>query len=137
MTPDEWILLPGGTYVGSSSATIWAALTGKKMPFGWHPDVPLDPDDFRRCHQLLMLIPGWRARIAEVATRFPEWAPFVEAWDELERLYLEAMHPENASEKKKWDPLYDRMCAIRDVRRGDGPTLEVRFVYPTKEEKTR
>lgn len=115
MTPDEWILMPGGTYVGVSSATIWTALTGKKhMPFGWHPDVPADPDDFYRCHKLLTLVDGWRSRLDEVVARFPKWKPFVDAWDELEAMYLEAL---SAVGDDKWMPLYDRMCDIRGVQR--------------------
>jgi len=52
--------------------------------------IPLDPSDFGRCHRLLHAIPGWRARIGEMRT-VPGWAPLVDAWDELEALYLDEL----------------------------------------------
>ena len=36
--------------------------------------------------------PEWRVRMVEVAQRFPAWAPLVEHWDELTRMF-EAKDP--------------------------------------------
>lgn len=72
--------------VGSSSLTIWGAITGGHIPRGevcW----PLDPDDFRRCHLLLALIPEWHAELGKVTAKFPWFAPFEQRWPEFERLY--------------------------------------------------
>ena len=72
---------------GISSRTIIRALA--------HPylhgvsDVPYDPSDFRRCLRLLAVMPEWRARLPEVAAKYPTWAGLVEHWDELEALYEE------------------------------------------------
>lgn len=108
MTPEEWII-KGRT--GISSKTIWAALMGVvKTPtacrFGEF-DIPYDPSDFLRCHNMLQAIPGWRERLPEVAAIFPKWAPFVEAWPELERLYEKEQHRDTAP------LLYDKMQEVR------------------------
>ncbi len=70
--------------VGTSSEAIYSAFVN------WRPnhfDVPHDPDDFRRCKQLLDLIPEWRTKLGLVAAIYPWWQPFVGAWAELEQLY--------------------------------------------------
>jgi hypothetical protein len=73
--------------VGSSSDTIQRAFTGRGPEL--LPTIPHDPDDFRRCKQLLDLIPEWRTDLARVAKIYPWWEPFVDAWPDLERLYAE------------------------------------------------
>ena len=50
-------------------------------------NVPLDPGDFGRCHRLLKDFPEWRARLQEVADRFPSWQPLVDNWPRMEELY--------------------------------------------------
>lgn len=82
-------------------------MTGRPMPFGRRPDIPYDPEDFGRCHRLLFAFPEWRARLPEVAARYPEWVPFVAAWDELAALYVEG-------EGGQAPKLYRRMREIRD-----------------------
>ena len=84
---------------GISSLTIWASLVPQAMlaetirtkgipVVGRHP---LDPSDFGRCYRLLNVMPGWRERLPEVAEKFHNWRPFVEAWDELTALYEEEL----------------------------------------------
>jgi hypothetical protein len=115
VTADEWIVLPRGTFVGVSSATIWSALTGRPMPFGWHPDIPYDPDDFSRCFKLLNLIPQWRSQLDEVARQYPAWRPFVAAWDDLEGLYVEGdALPYGGMPHQR---LYEKILEIRGVDR--------------------
>lgn len=109
-----WLLL-GRT--GISSKTIVYALTGINiesfikrgvsiMIFDQPRfDVPWDPSDFRRCHLLLELFPEWRARLPEVAEKFPKWKPLVDAWDELESLYAEEITRKDGTAPK----LYARM----------------------------
>lgn len=70
--------------VGISSETIWAAFTGSK---GRHEDIPYDPDDYSRCRKLFDLIPEWRANIGRLSEVYPWYAPFVERWDEMDRLW--------------------------------------------------
>lgn len=84
--PDEWL---ESWDTGVSSLTIFGVLAGRSMPD--RPDAPHDPDDFGRCYRLLRVAPGWRERLGEVARRFPVWAPLVQNWDELTRLYEEEL----------------------------------------------
>lgn len=74
---------------GTSSETIYSAFTGTGRYALRFPAVPRDPDDFRRCKQLLDLLPEWRANLGKVSARYPFFAPMIEKWDEIERLYLE------------------------------------------------
>lgn len=75
---------------GTSSKTISHVLAGRPRAMGLgafcphgRPSIPHDPDDLRRCVQLLDLIPEWVVRLPEVAERYPEWAPLVTSWPEL------------------------------------------------------
>lgn len=71
---------------GVSSETIWHVMTGETVR---SHGIPWDPSDFGRCYRLLKVMPSWRGRMPEVADRFPEWRPLVDAWDELTALYEE------------------------------------------------
>lgn len=82
----EW-LTSGDT--GVSSETIFRVMTGRKPRPGHWDGTPLDSDDFGRCFRLLERFPEWRARMGEVATRFPNWSGLVSEWPELERLWRE------------------------------------------------
>lgn len=92
---------------GVSSETIFAAFTASRPR---RADIPYDPDDFRRCRQLLVLIPEWRADLSPLTRAYPWYKPFVDAWDEMDRLY------DLAPEK-----LYDLMKRLetesREIRR--------------------
>ena len=87
MTPHQWII-EGDT--GVSSKTIWAVMMGvvtEERKCGARDyDTPHDPDDFKRCHKLIVLIPGWRNRLSEVAAIFPKWIPFIREWLKLEAM---------------------------------------------------
>ncbi len=94
---------------GISSKTIWSVLMPHKInEWYWHPDVPQDPSDFGRCYRLLKVMPAWRERLPEVAAVYPEWKPFVDAWDELTELY-EKEFPTGVAGK-----LYERMQKLRN-----------------------
>ena len=82
MTPEQWYR-SGDT--GVSSETIWHVMTGYPVKsYGY----PIDVSDFGRCHRMLRAFPEWRARMNEVADRFPrEWTLLVKHWDELTALY--------------------------------------------------
>jgi hypothetical protein len=96
---------------GISSLTIWSVMTGRPVRQSYfYPDVPQDPDDFGRCYRLLAVMPSWRERLPEVAAKYPEWRPLVDAWDELTALY-------EASDRAGWKPphvMYKRMRALID-----------------------
>lgn len=72
---------------GISSETIYYVMTGIPVGGGRFCN-PWDPSDFRRCHLLLECYPEWRARLPEVAERFPEWAGLVTEWDRLTELLI-------------------------------------------------
>ena len=69
---------------GVSSQTIYHVFTGGYVS---RKDVPYDPDDFRRCRLLLDLMPEWRRDLGKLSSALPWYAPFVENWDEMDRLY--------------------------------------------------
>lgn len=103
--PVAW-LTNGDT--GISSETIWSVLMNRRIAKPhWHADVPHDPADFGRCYRLLKVMPSWRARLPEVAEKYPKWAPLVAAWDELTALYEEE-EPSGMAPK-----LYARMKELR------------------------
>ncbi len=94
---------------GISSLTIFEVLSGHEVFDLKHRDIPYDPADFGRCYRLLQAAPRWRKRLPEVAARHPRWAPFVECWDEMERLYLEELPSKNCPK------LYALMRRLRGV----------------------
>lgn len=119
MTPTDW-LLSGDT--GISSETICAVMVGATAR---RVDIPYDTDDFGRCYRLLTLFPEWRARLPEVAKRFPKWGPMVMAWDELTSLYERLCDPDGrytwASNKEAAKTINERMRALADdCRIADG-----------------
>lgn len=103
--------------VGISSSTI-ANSFQRTVPIpGGHPNVPQDPVDFKRCCDLLTLIPEWLAKLAVVSSVYPFWQPFVAAWAELAELWEEES-PSGACPK-----LYARMQELVQasdaIRRSD------------------
>ena len=100
----RWLL---GEHTGVSSKTIAAVMLGLKI--GW-PGEPADPGDFGRCHSLLLEFPEWRARLGEVAARYPRWKGLVANWGELERMYEGVM-----SGTVKWLTMSERMDELRRV----------------------
>jgi hypothetical protein len=110
-TPEQWL---NGPDTGLSSLTIYgvmhneSAARAAQAGFG-AGQTPSDGDDFGRCYRLVALFPSWRARMGEVAARYPQWGPFVQAWDELSALYEQ---PGGS------DALYRRMREIDKGLRG-------------------
>lgn len=108
-----WIV---GRDTGISSKTIWSVMMDA-VPTNPHPfdfDIPHDPDDFGRCYRLLETIPEWRARLREVAARFPAWSGLVDNWSELEEMFLDVVGPTG----KDWNleasrRMYERMRELR------------------------
>lgn len=68
---------------GISSEAIVSHLTGLPVGRNWGSDYPADPDDFRRCQALLERVPLARLMLPLMATRSPEWARLVAAWDDI------------------------------------------------------
>lgn len=74
---------------GSSSNAIVSHLTGSEVgrDYGF-PDHPYDPGDLNRCVKLIEQYPVIRLTFNYMASRSPEWAALVGAWEELTALLL-------------------------------------------------
>jgi len=105
MTPGEWA---AGRDTGTSSFTIFAAITGQPSPHGRF-DVPHDPQDFGRCYRLLKLFPQWRHGLFQTVAKCAAWKPFVDVWDELTSMYEAALRSHEAGNKDAGVELYDRI----------------------------
>jgi hypothetical protein len=107
MRANMWIVGPD---TGTSSETIWAVLQGVTPH---RPSPPSDPSDFGRCYRLLKLIPEWRARLSEVADKYPTWSGLVAHWDELTALYEDELVNGPMERGTRMAPkTYDRMKAL-------------------------
>jgi hypothetical protein len=69
-----WIV---GNETGISSKNIWKHMIGAGKPCGFSP---ADPSDFGRCARLLVIMPEWRDRIAEMAKYGERWAAITKQW---------------------------------------------------------
>lgn len=86
-TAEQWL---AGWDTGLSSLTIWHFMhRGIVM----RPTIPYDVADFGRCYRLLLLFPEWRQRLDKMGETIPMWKPFVAAWPEMERLFIEGEAP--------------------------------------------
>lgn len=96
---------------GISSLTMCAVL-GDRGCMPSRPGAPSDPSDFGRCYRLLRLLRSgkeYMLDLHELSKQFPEWAPIIEAWPELEALYEEELkRPDGLMSK-----LYARMQELR------------------------
>lgn len=110
--PMEWIVAGDD---GVSSRTIWAVMKGVSLDV-MRTDTPHDPPDFGRCYRLLEIMPEWRARLDKVAQKSSRWRPFVEHWEELEKMY-EACLDEQRKYQGSTDAshaMYERMKELSD-----------------------
>jgi hypothetical protein len=87
---------------GASSETIFCGCSGR----GLHrADYPYDPDDYRRCHRLLEIVPEWRGELARVTARWPWFKPFEDRWPEFERLWAEESNNPSGMAPKLYEAL--------------------------------
>jgi len=56
---------------------------------------PCDPDDFKRCHYLLEMVPEFRERLDELKIISPVWSNLVDNWDALTILLKEQLAGKN------------------------------------------
>ena len=101
---------------GLSSEAIVQRLTGIKVNTGRHEGAvehPHDPSDFRRCVELLKVVPLARTYLPLMADVSPQWARIVADWDDLERLLAEeSQRPDGRAPR-----LYHRLKQLeRDAR---------------------
>lgn len=111
----QWV---AGGDTGISSMAIWTHMMGgdpSRSEWAVFGNYPSDPGDFGRCYRLLRLMPGWRARIGEMARYGSVWAGLAEAWDELEELYEAEVDVSAAQHRGSAPRLYARMKAIESA----------------------
>ena len=80
----NWWLL-NGEY-GASSKNMFTVLSGGHAKL-W---TPADPDDFKRCSQLLEAVPQWRSELHKLKPISEAWSKLVDNWDKLEAMLVEA-----------------------------------------------
>ncbi len=100
---------------GASSGFLVGAITGLRTDFSDEVSYPHDIDDFGCCHRMLEWLPELRARLPKVAQDHPEWAPLIEHWDELTKLYLAALHPNPSPRGSRFDvasPAFEKFRAV-------------------------
>lgn len=77
-----WWIANGET--GSSSKTIWNCLMGNK---DFQVNHPHDPDDFKRCYNLLEAVPEWKGELNKLKQLSKVWNNLVENWELLTEMY--------------------------------------------------
>lgn len=102
MTLNEWIIYGR---VGTSSKTMWAALTGTVRkdltPCTYRFDVPYDWDDFSSCYKLCKSCGISKQQLNKVVEVFPYWKPFIDNWDKLTMIY------------ENYETMHDFICKLR------------------------
>ena len=103
----EWIVRGE---VGTSSRTIWAALTGavSQGKGSGYFDVPFDPSDFCRCRKLVQQCNISTNDLQRVKDVFPWYGPYIDNWDTLNELYDLEAHT------GKCEKLYDYMQTLHE-----------------------
>lgn len=99
----QWIV---GEDTGLSSltmASVWLGAKSGQFSF------PRDPSDFGRCWRLVEQIPAIRDAFPRIGAVYPPIAPYLEHWEELSQLYMEAIE----SGTGKAPELYQRMITLR------------------------
>lgn len=84
----EWWLKQGEH--GTSSKNIFAVLSNGYSESDGKLSTPSDPDDFKRCSQLLQAVPQWKAELYKLKPISQTWSNLVDNWDKLEVMLIEA-----------------------------------------------
>lgn len=103
----NWWLINGEH--GISSKNIFAVLSGHSKAQG-KLCTPSDPDDFKRCSQLLQAIPQWRSELYKLKQISEAWSNLVDNWDKLETMLIEAR--ELWSQNKGAKEMYEFMKSL-------------------------
>lgn len=83
---------------GTSSKCMYGHLSGDFKSLGLYKEHPCDPDDFRRCYKLLVMIPEWKAKlISNIKPISPVWGNLVDNWDKLTEMLEEQMITKKAN----------------------------------------
>jgi hypothetical protein len=87
---------------GASSEAIFNVLSN--VHNGDYPlrDHPHDPDDFKRCYNLLQIIPEWRQDLYRMKDVSKTWNRLVDNWDTLTEMYEEVTEGRNNAYAKMY-----------------------------------
>lgn len=97
---EQWWLKWGEQ--GQSSKSIFAKLSS--VGLNERADkFPYDPDDFRRCHELLEAIPEFRKQLFRMKDVSDVWSNYVDNWDKLTEMFLDL------KQNKKDNGMFDFM----------------------------
>lgn len=114
---NEWIV---GRDTGTSSQVIWSFMMGVKPR---DESTPWDADDFGRCYRLLRLIPEWRVRMPELASKHKTWTALVREWDRLTAMYERVIAGKNGWDRAAAKAMFEAMDPlINEGRIADGWT---------------
>lgn len=103
--------------VGISSATMASIACGLESNFyGSQFNPPLDPEDLRRCMDLVNEIPEIRGYFPIIAAKVSEFGPILKYWDEL----VSMLRDEMATGSGRAPRTYDFMIALRDSNQQEG-----------------
>ncbi len=83
-----WWLIHGEH--GISSKNMFAVLGSGYSKSDGKLMTPSDPDDFKRCSQLLQAVPQWRSELHKLKPISETWSNLVDNWDKLEAMLIEA-----------------------------------------------
>lgn len=81
----DFVLMTGET--GLSSKTMICIHTGNEMDGKWGFYAPRDVSDFRRCWELLQLVPEVKNSFALIAEKCPKFKGVIENWDVISAAY--------------------------------------------------
>lgn len=73
---------------GISSKVIFSCLSGLDLGERYK-STPSDPDDFRRCYELILMVPEWRDELYKVGEISSAWFNVVKNWDKLTGMLLD------------------------------------------------
>lgn len=91
---------------GTSSEYMYGVFSsGYTFMNGSHPH---DPDDFKRCHGLLEMVPEWRNILYKLRPSSDVWNNLVDNWDKLTEMLLEQMSGKRDS--SMWDLMKSLGC---------------------------
>lgn len=99
----NWWLINGEH--GISSKNMFAVLSGGYAQAQGKLSTPCDPDDFKRCSQLLQAVPQWRSELHKLKPISETWSNLVDNWDKLEIMLVEAreLRAKNKGAKEMYD----------------------------------
>jgi len=84
----NWWLINGEH--GISSKNMFAVLSDGYRQTDKRLSTPSDPDDFKRCSQLLEAVPQWKSELHKLKPVSQTWSNLVDNWGELEEMLIEA-----------------------------------------------